>query len=45
VSLIFDIEYLMAFADDKFIPKINKNLATLVEDMDKALEAITKWLR
>ena len=33
------------YADDNFIIKSNKNLETLVEDMEKSLEAIIKWLK
>jgi site-specific recombinase XerD len=45
VSPLFNIEYFMLFAEDNFIPKVNKNQATLVKVMEKAHEAIPKWLR
>ena len=45
VSLLFDIEKMKNYADDNFIIKSNKNLETLVEDMEKSLEAIIKWLK
>ena len=45
VSPLFDIEELLAFADDTFIPKVGESLAELIEDMEKSLEAITKWLK
>jgi hypothetical protein len=32
-----------AFADDTFIPKANVSLPLLIKDMEKSLEAITKW--
>ena len=45
VSPIFDIADLSAFADDTFIPKSNSSLPRLIVDMEKSLEAITKWLK
>jgi hypothetical protein len=44
VSPLFDIIKLTAFEDGTFIPKWNHSMRTLTEDMEKTLEAITKWL-
>ena len=33
------------YADDNFIIRINNNLSMLINDMEKSLEAITKWLK
>ncbi len=41
---MFDIEYLEAFADDTFTPRIEDNLTKLICDMQKSLESITTWL-
>jgi hypothetical protein len=35
----------LAFADDNFIPSIHYSNGRLIEDMEKALESITKWLK
>ena len=45
VSPVFSIAELSAFADDTFIPKWNKMLPALINDMEKTLESITKWLK
>ena len=45
VSPLFDVEDLMTFADDNFIPRFNNNLQELITDMEKSLESITRWLR
>jgi hypothetical protein len=45
VSPLLDVEDLMTFADDNFIPRFNNNLQELITDMEKSLESITKWLR
>ena len=45
VSPLFDIVPILAFADDSYDVKTNKNKNTLVEDMKKSLESITKWLK
>jgi hypothetical protein len=45
VSPIFDIADLTAFADDKYVQKLNASLSKLIDDMQKSLEAITKWLK
>ena len=45
VSPLFDIEPILAFADDSFNFKSHKNKNQLIKDMEKSLEAITKWLK
>ena len=45
MSPLFEIEDLLAFADDTFIPRVGDSLTKLITDMEKSLEAITKWLR
>ena len=45
VSPLFDLDGLVNFADDNFCIESNLNLATLIVDMEKRLESITKWLR
>ena len=45
VSPVFEIEPLLAFADDTFIARVGGNKQELIKDMEKSLEAITKWLR
>jgi hypothetical protein len=45
VSPIFDIEFLLAFADDNFIPRINHSKMNIIEDMSRSLDNITKWLK
>ena len=45
VSPLFDVELVLAFADDNFIPRIHYSKVCLIEDMKKALENITKWLK
>ena len=45
VSPMFDKHFLLAFADDTFIPKFNTSLPNLIESMEKTIEAITKWLK
>jgi hypothetical protein len=45
VSPMFGMEKLFAFLDDTFVPRINKSLLVLVEDMKKSLKALTKWLK
>ncbi len=45
VSPLFDIESLLAFADDNFIPRINHSKIDIIEDMRLSLDNITKWLK
>jgi hypothetical protein len=42
---MFDKHYLFAFADVMFVPKVNKSLPSLIESMEKTIEAITLWLK
>jgi hypothetical protein len=42
---MFDLEFLFSFADDMYVPKVNCLLPELIKDIEKSLEAITKWLR
>ena len=44
-SPLFDLEAMTCFADDINIIRCNKILVNLIIDMQKSLEAITKWLR
>ena len=44
VSPMFDLCGLLAFADDNYIPRCNKNLQILIADMERSLDSITKWL-
>ena len=45
MSPLFDIADLLSFADDTFIPRWNSSLQLLVSDVEKDLEAITKWVK
>ena len=45
VSPMFDLADLSAFADDTFIPMSNSSITKLITDMEKSIEAITKWLK
>lgn len=45
VSPLFDLHNLTNFADDNFIVRWNKQMPELITDLEKSLEAITKWLR
>jgi hypothetical protein len=40
----FNIEKQLAFADDTFFPRWNKSLQTVIVDLEKSLETITKWM-
>jgi hypothetical protein len=42
---MFDMEYLVTFADDTFIPRIGKSLSVLIEDIKKSLKALKKCLK
>jgi hypothetical protein len=45
VSPMFDIDFFLSFADDTFIRKTNICKKTLIEDIEKSLESLTKWLK
>ena len=45
LSPLFDLGKMSNYADDNFIIRINKDLNSLINDMEKSLEAITKWLK
>ena len=45
VSPLFDLEKMTNYADDNFIIKSSKTLVSLIDDMEKSLESITKWLK
>jgi riboflavin transporter FmnP len=45
VSPLFDIEPLLSYDDNTFIPRENRSSTTLIKDMEKSLEAIRKWRR
>ena len=45
VSPLFDLEKLTNYADDNFIIRWGKVLSELIVNMEKSLEAITKWLK
>lgn len=45
VSPMFELEKLEAFADDNFIARISSNRERLIENMQRSLESLTKWLR
>lgn len=44
-SPLFDLEAMTCFADDANIIRCNRVLENLIIDMQKSLEAITKWLK
>jgi hypothetical protein len=45
VSPLFDLADMTLFADDNYVLKWNKILSALIDDMEKELESIIKWLR
>ena len=45
VSPLLSLEFVLVFADDNYMPKVNSVLPQLIIDMEKTLEAMTKWLR
>ena len=45
VSPMFDLTNITNFADDNFVVAWNKSLAALIDDMERNLEMIIKWLR
>jgi hypothetical protein len=44
VSPLFYLEFLLAFADDNFIPITNQSKSEIILDMERTLKSITKWL-
>ena len=42
---LYDIENLTTFADDNYIITINKNKKAALEDLERKLERIVKWLK
>ena len=42
---LFDLQTMISFADDANVVRCNKNLSRLINDTQKDLEMITKWLR
>jgi hypothetical protein len=44
-SPLFDLYFILAFADDNSEPKIHGPKSQLITDMEKALEGITKGLK
>jgi hypothetical protein len=45
VAPLFDLEKLSNYADDNYIIRWNSCIESLIIDMKKSLEAITKWLQ
>jgi hypothetical protein len=45
VSPLSDIEFLLTFADDDYIPRFDSSIEKLKTDMQVSLLRITKWLR
>ena len=45
VAPLSDIEPLLTFADDNYIPRFGSSIEIVVSDMEKSLEIITKWLK
>ena len=45
VSPLFDLIRMTNYADDNYVIRCNKCIAALINDMQKSLEAITKWLK
>ena len=45
VSPLFDLQKMTNYADDNLIIRWNICLQSLIDDMEKDLEAITKWLK
>jgi hypothetical protein len=45
VAPLFDIADLSSFADDTYIPRWNSSLESLIRNMEKGIEAITKWMK
>ena len=45
VSPLFDLTPLTNFADDNFVIEFNSQINALIENMEKNLEMIVKWLK
>ena len=45
VSPLFDLVPVLSFADDSYNMESNASKSAVIEDMEKSLEAITKWLK
>jgi hypothetical protein len=45
VAPLFSLEFILGFADDTFIPGLERCQAKLITDIENSLEAITKRLR
>ena len=45
ISPLFDLEFMLTFADDNYIARFNYTMEALIKDMKKSIESITKWLR
>ena len=45
VSPLFDLTKMTNFADDNFVLRWNRHMEALIDDMEKSLEMITKWLK
>ena len=45
VAPLFDLEKLSNYADDNYIVRWNSDMESLIIDMKKSLESITKWLK
>jgi hypothetical protein len=44
VSPLSDIELLLTFAEDNYIPRFNVSREALITDLENSLEIITNWL-
>ena len=44
VSPLSDIEYLLTYADDNYIPRFHNDRQALITGMQSSMETITKWL-
>jgi hypothetical protein len=45
VAPLFDLEMLLAFADDIFIPRTGKDVVHLIQDLETSMENIAKWIK
>jgi hypothetical protein len=44
VSPLSDIEFLLTFADENYIPRFNNSREALITGMQNSMETIAKWL-